>query len=123
MSFNLATMLVESARATPDKVVWRFMGDSGTYRELDDSSDRVAANLRARGLASGERVAVCLPNVPQFLSAYWGIMKAGLVMVPLNPLLKSPEIAYHVGDAQAKVLIVYELFAAEAVAGLAAKSS
>ena len=121
MSFNLATLLVESARTTPDKPVWKFMGHSGTYRELDETSDRVAANLRARGLAPGDRVAVCLPNVPQFLSAYWGIMKAGLVMVPLNPLLKSPEIAYHLSDAQARVLMAYELFGAEALAAVAGR--
>jgi len=118
MSFNLATLLVESARATPDKAVWKFMGASGTYRELDEASDRVAANLRARGLAPGDRVAVCLPNVPQFLEAYWGIMKAGLVMVPLNPLLKAPEIAYHLSDAGAGVLIAYELFAAESMSAV-----
>jgi long-chain acyl-CoA synthetase len=64
-------------------------------------------------------VAVQLPNLPQFLFTYFGLMKAGLVMVPLNPLLKAQEIAYHLQDSDATVLITFELFADEAVKGAA----
>jgi long-chain acyl-CoA synthetase len=62
---------------------------------------------------------VQLPNLPQFLFTYFGLMKAGLVMVPLNPLLRAPEVAYHLQDSSAKVLITFELFADEAVKGAA----
>ncbi|HRE02325.1 MAG TPA: AMP-binding protein, partial [Ilumatobacteraceae bacterium] len=60
-----------------------------------------------------------LPNVPHFLFAYFGILKAGMVMVPLNPLLMAPEVAYHLQDSDTKLLIAFELFAAEAMKGAA----
>jgi long-chain acyl-CoA synthetase len=68
-------------------------------------------------LQRGDKVALQLPNLPQFLFTYFGLMKAGLVMVPLNPLLRAPEVKYHLEDSQAKVLITFEMFAEEAYKG------
>jgi long-chain acyl-CoA synthetase len=119
MSFNLATMLRESATDAPEKILVHAGERSFSYREVDTISGRVAASLLELGLRQGDKVAVQLPNVPQFLFAYFGILKAGLVMVPLNPLLRAPEIAYHLTDSDAKVLITFESFAEEALSGAA----
>ena len=102
MVFNLATTLHESALATPDKFVCRTATRDIPYRELDEQSGRFAAALRSAGLDRGDRVAVQLPNVPEFLVAYFGILKAGLVMVPLNPLLTQAETDYLVTHAGAR---------------------
>ena len=115
MSFNLATMLRESASAYPDKAVLLFAGSSLTYAQLDAESGRCAEGLLASGLERGDVVAVQLPNLPEFLVAYFGILKAGMTMLPLNPLLRAPEIAYHLSDASARLLITFPMFLEEAV--------
>jgi long-chain acyl-CoA synthetase len=117
MSFNLALILSESARSAPDRPVAVFDGGQLTYRQLDQASDRVAANLAAAGIKPGDRVALQLPNIPQFLISYFGILKAGAVVVPLNVLLRAPEIAYHLEDSGALVLITWAGALAEAVKG------
>lgn len=119
MSFNFSTVLREQAQATPAKTCLRFLGQGQSYAEVDAVSSAVAANLSGMGLGEGDRVAVCLPNLPEFVAAYFGILKAGLVMVPLNPLLKGAEIAYHLGDSGARVLIAFEMFTSEAATGTA----
>src|SRR5260370_22799972 len=115
MSFNLATILTETTLAAPDAPVCRFGGNPTSYRELDEQSGRLAAGLQAAGLAPGQVVAVQLPNLPQFLIAYFGALKAGLVMLPLNPLLMAPELEDHLGDSAAALLIGSEGMHAEAV--------
>ncbi len=117
MSFNLATILRESAKAAPNKTLVHFAGHEFSYAKVDEMSGRVAASLVALGLKAGDKVAVQLPNVPHFLFAYFGILKAGMVMVPLNPLLVAPEVAYHLHDSDSRLLITFESFAAPAVAG------
>ncbi|MEV0462649.1 long-chain fatty acid--CoA ligase [Nocardia tengchongensis] len=117
MGINLATILRESATACPDKALVHLGDESFTYRQVDEISGRVAGSLIDLGLRRGDKVAVQLPNVPQFLFAYFGILKAGLVVVPLNPLLVEREVAYHLADSGARVLITFETFAAQALAG------
>ena len=119
MSFNLATMLRESANTAPDKPLALLGEMSFSYAQVDEVSGRVASALLALGLERGDKVAVQLPNLPQFLFCYFAILKAGLVMVPLNPLLRAPEVAYHLTDSDAKLLITFESFADEAVKGAA----
>ncbi len=119
MSFNLATMLRESANDAPDKPLALLGEMSFSYAQVDEVSGRVASALLALGLERGDKVAVQLPNLPQFLFCYFAILKAGLVMVPLNPLLRAPEVAYHLADSDAKLLITFESFADEAVKGAA----
>ena len=114
MSFNLATILRESALAAPEAPVAKFMGMTTSYAELDAQSGQFAAGLQAAGLVPGDVVAIQLPNVPQFLVAYFGVLKAGMTLLPLNPLLKAPEISYHLSDAQARILVTFELFVADA---------
>jgi len=114
MTFNLATILTETALATPDAPVHRFGGTVTTYRELDEQSGRFAAGLREAGLEPGDVMGLQLPNLPHFLIAYFGALKAGLVVLPLNPLLMAPEIEYHLGDSSAALLIGFEAMHAEA---------
>ena len=117
MTFNLATILRESRSACPGKPLCHSQHTTLTYEQVDEASGRVAAGLLDVGLRPGDRVAVQLPNVPEFLLCYFGILKAGLIMVPLNPLLKGREIAYHLQDSGSRILIGFSMLAAEAMAG------
>ena len=78
-----------------------------TYAELDERSARVAGLLRERGLEPGDRVGVMLPNVPEFPIAYYGVLRAGGVVVPMNVLLKRREIAFYLEDSGAKLLLAW----------------
>lgn len=119
MSFNLAIMLQESVTAAPSAPML-YMGDATiTYREVDDRSRRVATALRDRGLQPGDKVAVQVPNVPEFVYAYFGILRAGLTMVPLNPLFTAREMAYHLDDSDTRLLITSVFSLAGAAEGAA----
>ncbi len=119
MSLNLAMILRESAAANPDKTAIIFDQFKLTYAQLDALSDQVAGGLRAAGIKPQDKVGLMLPNVPQFPIAYFGILKTGAVVVPMNVLLRAPEVAFYAGDSEAKMLITWDDFAAEAVKGLA----
>lgn len=119
MSFNLATMLRESALANPDKPMLHLGPLTLTYGEVDAMTDRVATGLRGAGLEPGDTVALSLPNLPEFVYTLFGALKAGLTVVPLNPLLKAPEISYHLRDSGAKLLVAFGGFAEEAATGVA----
>ncbi len=110
-------MLRESRNAKPDHPLCHISDLTFSYAQVDEISGRVASALLGSGLRRGDKVAVQLPNLPQFLFTYFAILKAGLVMVPLNPLLKAPEVAYQLQDSESRMLITFEGFAAEAVAG------
>ena len=117
MSFNLATMLREARHARPDHPLCHISDLTFSYAQVDEISGQVASALLGSGLRRGDKVAVQLPNLPQFLFTYFAILKAGLVMVPLNPLLKAGEVAYQLQDSESRMLITFEGFAAEAAAG------
>jgi long-chain acyl-CoA synthetase len=108
MSFNLATILHETALTTPDAPAEIAGGRATTYHDLDEQSGRFAAGLRESGLEPGQVVALQLPNMPQFLTAYFGALKAGAVVLPLNPLLRAPEIEYHLTDSSARLLVAFD---------------
>ncbi len=114
MSLNLAYILRESAKADPAKPALVFDGGQITYGQLDALSDQCARGLRAAGFAPGDRIGLQLPNLPQFVIAYFGILKAGCVVVPMNVLLKAPEIAFQLGNSHASALITWSGTAAEA---------
>jgi long-chain acyl-CoA synthetase len=120
MTFNLAVILSESAAAAPERTVAFFPGGELTYGELDELSGRCAAALTGTGLRPGDRVALQLPNIPQFLIAYFGILKAGCAAVPLNVMLKGPEVEFQLADSGARALITWEGVLAEAGKGAAA---
>ncbi|HLL08564.1 MAG TPA: long-chain fatty acid--CoA ligase [Nocardioidaceae bacterium] len=105
---NLAAMLEDSARSFParDAVV---LGERRlSYAAVDAAACQVANLLVARGIRPGDSVALTCPNLPYFPIVYYGILKAGAVVVPLSVLLKSREIAYHLGDSAAKAYVCFE---------------
>jgi long-chain acyl-CoA synthetase len=105
MSFNLATILRETAAATPDALIYRAGDAAATYREVDEQSGLFAAGLIEAGLTPGQVVAIQLPNVPQFLTAYFGALKAGMAVLPVNPLLKASEIEHQLTDSAATIMV------------------
>src|SRR4249919_3647044 len=107
-SLNLASVLEHPARLTPDRVAITFQSQNLTYAQLNVTAARVAAGLHAMGIRAGDHVALSCPNLPWFPIAYFGILKAGAVVVPLNVLLKPREIAYHLRDCEARALLVFE---------------
>ena len=117
MNFNLAVILQETARAFPDRPAVVHAGGQLSYAELDALSSRLAAGLESAGVGPGDLVGLQLPNIPQFLVAYFGILKAGAVVVPLNVMLKAPEIAFHLSDSGVKLLITWEAILGDAVKG------
>ncbi|MFI5696453.1 long-chain fatty acid--CoA ligase [Kribbella sp. NPDC051586] len=119
MSFNLATILSESARTHAGKIAVISGDFRMTYAELDAASDRFAAGLRARDIHPGDSVGLQLPNLPQFVIAYFGLLKAGAITVPMNVLYKADEVAYILRDAQARMLITWAGVAEEAAKGAA----
>src|SRR3982074_542755 len=117
MSLNLAVILAESAFANPDKEAVVLHPFRLSYGQIDALSNQVASSLQQRGLKLGEKVGIMLPNVPQFVIAYYGVLKAGGVVVPMNVLLKAPEVSFYLTDSEARTLITWEDFAGEAMKG------
>jgi long-chain acyl-CoA synthetase len=114
---NLAFSLIEAARMYADRPAIRLDGDVLTYAALDEASARLAQLLRARGVAPGDRVGIMLPNVPEFAIVYYGVLRVGGTVVPMNPLLREREVAYYLGDSGARVLFVWHQVADEATRG------
>ena len=114
---NLASNLVNTARAHADRVAVRVGDAAMTYRELDKASARVAGLLRERGFKPGDRVGIMLPNVAEFPVVYYGVLRAGGIVVPMNPLLKGREVAYYLGDSGAGLIFAWHAFADEARGG------
>jgi long-chain acyl-CoA synthetase len=119
MGLNLASLLTESAERTPDSPAIRLGEVELSYGELDERSARFASLLREKGVKEGDRVGVMLPNVPDFPVAYYGVLRAGAVVVPMNVLLKRREIAFYLEDSGAKLLLAWHGFAEEARGGAA----
>ncbi|MGW1753836.1 long-chain-fatty-acid--CoA ligase [Streptomyces mirabilis] len=114
---NLASHLVRSARTHPDRAALRLEDAVVSYRTLDQGSTHMAGLLDNHRVRPGDRVAIMLPNVPEFALAYFGVLRAGGIVVPMNPLLKSREVAYYLGDSGARLLFAWHAFADEARAG------
>ena len=91
--------LDEAARLCPERACIIFKGEILTYREVATQSDRLAARLIGLGIRKGERVGICMPNCPEFVLAYFAILKAGAVVVATNPLYTPPEIIHQVNNA------------------------
>jgi long-chain acyl-CoA synthetase len=108
MGFTLCDILRQSAARLPDKTAVVLDDRRLTFGELDALSDRVAGNLRAEGLAPGAAVGLMLPNLPEFVVAYFGILKAGGMVVPINPLYRPAEVAHYLRDSGASRLIAWE---------------
>jgi long-chain acyl-CoA synthetase len=117
MGENLASLLTESAARSPQAPAIRLGELELSYGRLDEASARLATLLRERGVERGDRVGVMLPNVPQFPVAYYGALRAGATVVPMNVLLKRREIAFYLEDSGAELLLAWHGFAEEARGG------
>ncbi|MFC4605139.1 long-chain-fatty-acid--CoA ligase [Rhodococcus kronopolitis] len=105
---NLSMFLEDSARKYPGRDALVLGDERLTYAQTDALANQVAALLVSSGIAPGDRVALSCPNLPWFPIVYYGILKAGAVVVPLNVLLKAGEIAYHLQDCGAKAYFCFE---------------
>lgn len=101
----LTDYLGKWAALTPDKPVCVYYGTELTFRELDRLSDAFASLLKQEGIGRGDTVAVMLPNCPQFLVAFYGVMKSGAVFVPINPLYKPVELLHVLTDTAATIIL------------------
>jgi long-chain acyl-CoA synthetase len=114
---NLASNLTQTANRHADRTAVRLGEAAMTFRDLDEASARLAGLLRSQGLRPGDRTAVMLPNLPAFAVIYYGVLRAGGVVVPMNPLLKAREVAYYLGDSGARVIFAWQGLADEAGKG------
>src|ERR1700756_4604965 len=100
---NLAQILTASAERDPGHPALKLDDAVLSYGMLDGATAHVAGLLRAKGVAPGDRVGIMLPNVPHFALCYYGVLRAGAVVVPMNVLLKGREVAFYLRDPGAKV--------------------
>ncbi len=105
MALSLASTLAESALRHPDRTAVVFGAERILYRELWERARRYAAFFRRQGVVPGDRVAILLLNTPDFPAAYYGVLAAGAVVVPVHALLTAGEIAFILTDAGAKLLV------------------
>jgi long-chain acyl-CoA synthetase len=105
---NLSVLLEDSAHRHPDRDAV-VLGDVRLdYQTLNARANQVASLLVARGIRPGDKVALSCPNLPDFPAVYYGILKTGAVVVPLNVLLRGREIAYHLDDSDARAYLCFE---------------
>ncbi len=104
---NLSILLEDSASRYPHKAAFIFGESSFTYTQVNGAANMIANGLRANGIQVGDKVALTCPNVPYFPMIYFGILKAGAVVVPLSILLKTDEVVYHLTDSEAKAYFCF----------------
>ena len=109
---SLVALIDESLRKYRDQTAYKFMGGSFSFGAIDDASRALAAWLQASGLVRGDRVAIMMPNVPQYPVAVAAILRAGLVVVNVNPLYTPRELEHQLKDSGAKAIVILENFAA-----------
>ena len=117
MSRNLASVLARSASENPDNVALKLDDTELSYKFLDGASAHVAGLLASKGVSAGDRVGIMLPNVPYFAACYYGVLRLGGVVVPMNVLLKGREVKFYLEDSGAKVLFAWHDFEEAAAAG------
>jgi long-chain acyl-CoA synthetase len=114
---SIAHLLSQSADLRPDHVAIRVDQSELTFAELDRAAARVAGLLRAKGVQTGDRVGIMLPNVAHFALCYYGALRVGAAVVPMNPLLKAREVEFYLADSGARVILAWHQFADAAHAG------
>jgi long-chain acyl-CoA synthetase len=119
MLTSLAQVLTDTAAKYGDRPALRLDDNVVSYEMLDEAAARVAGLLTERGLMPGDRVGVMLPNVPYFAAVYYGVLRAGGVVVPMNVLLKGREVAFHLSDSGAQQMFAWHTFAEPAQEGAA----
>jgi long-chain acyl-CoA synthetase len=114
---SLSSILDRSAARQPDHTAIRLDDLSISYQQLNSAARRLASMLTSRGVSPGERIGLMMPNIPAFPVVFYGALMAGAVVVPMNPLLKSREVAFYLGDSGARLLFAWRDFAGEAAKG------
>ncbi len=102
--FPLFKILDDSAQATPDNVYTIFIGATRTFAQVKETSDRIANFLARKGIKQGDRVAIFLPNIPQFPEIFFGILKAGACCVNCNPIYTASELNHQLNDSESKMV-------------------
>jgi long-chain acyl-CoA synthetase len=102
--------LDDAAQKYPDRACTIFKGAAVSYKEMNAITDHIAGALVGMGVKKGDRIGIFMPNTPQFVMAYFGILKAGGVVVATNPLYTPPEIEYQVNDAGVEIMFVMTNF-------------
>ena len=106
----LFALLEDAARKYPDSPCTIFKGAKISYREMNELTDRLAAGLADLGVKKGDRVGIFIPNTPQFVMAFFSILKLGAVVVTTNPLYKAREIEHQANDSGIEVMLVMSNF-------------
>ena len=106
--FNLSVLLEDSARKYPERDALVLGETRLTYAQVNAAANQVANLLVERGIQPGDKIALSSPNIPWFPIVYYGALKAGAVVVPVNILLKSREVAYHLADSDAVAYFCFE---------------
>ena len=109
---SLVALIEEAFGKYADRTAYSFMGKDVSYAETDEQSRALAGYLQSLGLARGDRVAIMMPNVPQYPAAVAAILRAGYVVVNVNPLYTARELEHQMKDSGAKAIIIIENFAA-----------
>jgi long-chain acyl-CoA synthetase len=109
---SLVHLLEESFQKYASRTAYSFMGKDISYAQVDSLSQAFAAYLQGLGLVKGDRVAIMMPNVPQYPVAVAGILRAGFVVVNVNPLYTARELEHQLKDSGAKAIVIIENFAA-----------
>lgn len=105
---TVCDVLHERAAEFGSQPALTFYDKTITYAELVAAVNRFASSLQARGVQKGDRVAIMLPNCPQYVIAYYGILQAGAIVTQVNPMLVERELAYLLKDSGAKMIVIYE---------------
>jgi long-chain acyl-CoA synthetase len=103
-SYPVFQLLDASAERYPDNVFTIFKGAKRTYRQVKDTADRIACFLAGKGIKKGDKVAIFLPNLPQFPEIFFGILKSGAVAVNCNPVYTASELNYQLKNSESKVV-------------------
>src|SRR3954454_3629403 len=114
---NLAELMTDTAERDGDHIALKLDDAEVSYSMLEEGSARIAGLLKSKGFEVGDRVGIMLPNVPYFAVIYYGVLRAGGVVVPMNPLLKGREVAFYLRDPGAKILFAWHGFAEPAQTG------
>jgi long-chain acyl-CoA synthetase len=104
----LHAILEKTAKKHPEKAAIAYFEEEITYAELDSLSNQFAGALRALGVKKGDRVAVFLPNIPQFVIAYFGVLKAGAVLTAISALHREREVEYQLTDSEAEAIVALD---------------
>jgi long-chain acyl-CoA synthetase len=103
---SVQSILLDTAKKYANSTALEFQGSKISYSKLDDLSNQFANSLRSLGLKKGSKIAIILPNIPQFILCFWGALKAGLIVVPCNPLYREREIEFQLKDSESEGIVI-----------------